>query len=299
MFSKPTDRHFYLLKSSAHPKSSIKSIPYSIALRIKRICSDPSTLQKRLIEYGSYLIARGYDANDVQQQFNKANVKSREELLKPKQKSHSPATIIPLVMEYNPNLPNIRNIINKYLPILYSSPRMAEMFPRSSIIPAFRKCKSLKTILSKTSKNNANSGSEATKGCIKCTRKRCDLCQNFLLNTDTFSSVVNGRIYHIQSMLTCTNNNVIYLANCSKCNLQYVGSTCNEFKIRFRNHKSDVKRGKESCELAVHFNSSPHSLDQIHFIMIEQIHKNSNIEEVLTNREHIGRHNLNRFIRMG
>ena len=28
-----------------------------------------------------------------------------------------------------------------------------------------------------------------------------------------------------------------------------------------------------------------HSLDQIHFIMIEQIHKNSNIEEVLTNRE--------------
>ena len=37
-----------------------------------------------------------------------------------------------------------------------------------------------------------------------------------------------------------------------------------------------MKRGKESCELAVHFNSSPHSLDQIHFIMIE---------EVLTNRE--------------
>ena len=46
-----------------------------------------------------------------------------------------------------------------------------------------------------------------------------------------------------------------------------------------------MKRGKESCELAVHLNSSPHSLDQIHFIMIEQIHKNSNIEEVLTNRE--------------
>ena len=60
--------------------SSTKSIPYSIALRIKRICSDPIVLQKRLKEYGRYLIARGYDANIVQQQFNKANVKSRDEL---------------------------------------------------------------------------------------------------------------------------------------------------------------------------------------------------------------------------
>ena len=30
VFSKPTDSHLYLLKSSAHPKSSTKSIPYSI-----------------------------------------------------------------------------------------------------------------------------------------------------------------------------------------------------------------------------------------------------------------------------
>ena len=108
------------------------------------------------------MIARGYDANDVQQQFNKANVKSREELLQPKQKSHSPATIIPLVMEYNPNLPNIRNIINKYLPILYSSPRMVEIFSWGSVIPVFCKYKSLKAILSKPSKKNANSASEAT-----------------------------------------------------------------------------------------------------------------------------------------
>ena len=75
----------------AHPISSTKSIPYSIALRIKRICSDPIVLQKRFKEYDRYLIARGYDANIVQQQFNKANVKSRVELLKPKQKSSSPA----------------------------------------------------------------------------------------------------------------------------------------------------------------------------------------------------------------
>ena len=68
---------------------------------------------------GRYLIARGCVANDIQQEFDKANAKSREELLKPKQKSSSPAIIIPMVMDYNPNLPNIRHIIDKNLPILY------------------------------------------------------------------------------------------------------------------------------------------------------------------------------------
>ena len=59
----------------------------------------------------------------------------------------------------------------------------------------------------------------------------------------------------------------------------------NEFKVRFRNHNSDMKRGKESREVAVHFNSSPHSLDQIHFVIIEQTHKINLIEKVLTKRD--------------
>ena len=70
--------------------------------------------------------------------FDKANAKSREELLKPKQKSSSPAIKIPMVRDYNPNLPNIRYIIDKNLPIVYS-PRKAEIFPQGSIIPSFRK----------------------------------------------------------------------------------------------------------------------------------------------------------------
>ena len=43
-----------------------------------------------------------------------------------------------------------------------------------------------------------------------------------------------------------------------------------------------MKRGKESREVAVHFNSSPHSLDQIHFVIIEQTHNIIKIKKVLT-----------------
>ena len=49
--------------------------------------------------------------------------------------------------------------------------------------------------------------------------------------------------------------NFCYLATCNKCNLQYVGSTSTEFKVRFRNHKSSMLNNRRTCELAVHYNS--------------------------------------------
>ena len=39
LYCKPTDKHQYLLHSSSHPYHTKKSIPYSLALRLRRICS--------------------------------------------------------------------------------------------------------------------------------------------------------------------------------------------------------------------------------------------------------------------
>ena len=54
-----------------------------------------------------------------------------------------------------------------------------------------------------------------------------------------------------------------------------VGSTATQFKIRFRNHKSTMKTNKKTCEVAIHFNSTPHSLTGFQFICIEQVQKDS------------------------
>ena len=43
IYNKPTDKHQYLSSQSCHPKHCTKSIPYSQALRIKRICSNEQT----------------------------------------------------------------------------------------------------------------------------------------------------------------------------------------------------------------------------------------------------------------
>ena len=123
--------------------------------------------------------------------------------------------------------------------------------------------------------------------CSKC-GKRCDLCKNFLLQTSKFESSVTGRQYPIRQKLTCSSKNVIYLATCNKCNLQYVGPTSTEFEVRFRNHKSSMLNNRKTYALAVHYNSSEHGISQISFIVIEQISAFQNhlhLEQLLLTRE--------------
>ena len=103
-----------------------------------------------------------------------------------------------------------------------------------------------------------------------------------------FQSSATGRHYPIRQKLSCSSKNVIYLARCCKCNLQYVGSTSTEFKIRFRNHKSNMLNNRRTCELAVHYNSSQHDISQINFIIIEQITSFQNplhLDQLLLTRE--------------
>ena len=152
-----------------------------------------------------------------------------------------------------------------------SSPLIAEIFPAKSVFPAYRRTKNLKEILapSKFQTSPATNQTVNEGGCFKCEKNRCDLCKNFLLQASKFQSSVTGRHYAIRQKLSCSSKNVIYLATCCKCSLQYVGSTSTEFKIRLRNHKSNMLNNRRTCELAVHFNSSQHDISQIRFIVIE------------------------------
>ena len=60
LYTKPTDKHQHLLSSSCHPQHTKTSIPFSLPLRIRRICSTNATFQIRINELKAYLLARGY-----------------------------------------------------------------------------------------------------------------------------------------------------------------------------------------------------------------------------------------------
>ena len=60
LYAKPTHRHQHLHSSPCHPYHCKKGIPYSQALRLNRICSDPNSFDRRCNGLGKWLIEMGY-----------------------------------------------------------------------------------------------------------------------------------------------------------------------------------------------------------------------------------------------
>ena len=96
-------------------------------------------------------------------------------------------------------------------------------------------------------------------------------------------------IYKIRSKLSCDSKNIIYLASCKKCRLQYIGSTTTDFRVRFRNHKSAMVTKKKTCEVAVHCHESPLHLSDFSFQCIDKVQETVNnscsIEKLLITKE--------------
>lgn len=132
---------------------------------------------------------------------------------------------------------------------LLRSSHLRELFPAKSIFPAYRRTKNLKEILTPSKLRHVN-------GSINHDR---DLCTNFLVEDIHFRSTATGRKYFNNQGVNCDSDNVIYIANCSKCNLQYVGftSTCLRFHFVIISHQCLPKK---RCKLAVHFNRTQHDL---------------------------------------
>ena len=79
LFYKPTDKHQYLLHSSSHPFHTKRSIPYSLALRLRCICSTETSFDNRATELKNYLTKRGYKDNFVKEQIRRAKRIPRNE----------------------------------------------------------------------------------------------------------------------------------------------------------------------------------------------------------------------------
>ena len=59
LHTKPTDKHQYRLKTSCHPTHTKRTIPFSLVLRLRRICSTDIFFNKRCQELINFLALRG------------------------------------------------------------------------------------------------------------------------------------------------------------------------------------------------------------------------------------------------
>ena len=244
LYKKPTDCQNYLHAKSAHPFSLKKSIPYSQALRIKRICSTFEEYRKHSQDLIKRFVEKGYNESTVRKQIERVDHLDRSLLLKhckPKLKDS-----IPFSVTYNSVLPNIKEIINKHWHILNIDSSFKEIFNSSQLMIAFRKNTSLKQLIgTNTIRNNQKfltPTQTTTAGqCTPCYTSRSLCCQQ-VLKTTTFTSTQTRETFTIFHQVTCHSNYVIYLLECIMCKIQYVGKSETSFNIRLNNHRKDIKK---------------------------------------------------------
>ena len=81
LYSKPTDAHLYLNKTSNHPRHVTKNLPKGQFIRIRRICSEFSEYIKNSTTLSKYLTKRGYSEKYLQTIMKEVSGISREDLL--------------------------------------------------------------------------------------------------------------------------------------------------------------------------------------------------------------------------
>ena len=177
VYSKPTEKPWYLHSTSCHKSSSINCTPKAVALRLRRICSGKQEYQNKTSKYSSYLVARGHNPKVVKSTLDKIEKVSRSVVSKKKKKRSITTTFVILSAEFNPRGPNVSKIINKHRHLLETDDTLKQLYPKNSIIIANKRGRNLQELLTRGDPYNIKSDllDRNVHGYRKC-GKRCDSC---------------------------------------------------------------------------------------------------------------------------
>ena len=229
------DKHQHLHYKSAHPDHTKRSIVFSQALRVRRICSNKTDFERHLDDMESWFQARGYPKHLVQKEmskvrFNKENSNNKQ----------SKSKRVTFVVTYHPLLKSLQSLINKHLNIFYLNENAKEVFMPGPMV-TFPISRKLSSYLVRTKLYPL----ERVTGSCKCHGKRCAVCLN-VNETSTFTSSVTHETYKINHKFDCNSKCLIYLLTCKQCSKQYVGQTIDDFRFRWNNYKDNNRKYQRS-----------------------------------------------------
>ena len=248
LYTKPTDSKTYLDFSSCHPSHNKRSIPYSQFLHIRRNCSNWQDFAIHSVELVSYLSIRGYPMELITDSLMKVAKISQEEALSPIKGDKETNESLILVVEYNPSLPNLHQMLRKHWSLADRSSSTRSL-NNSNIIISYTKPKNLKDILCSSDIRKKTPIRNILPRCRRLWK--CTHCPRLNKNKKIVSTST-GRKYNVLTKVTCNSKNLIYCIECNECSLQYVGQTKNEIRLRINQHLSNI-RTKVDTPIARHF----------------------------------------------
>ena len=220
LYKKPTDRDQCLLTSSCHPAHCVENIPFSLALRIVRVCTDISTRDTRHTELKNMLMEREYPESMVDNALRKAKAIHRSTALK-KVVAHKQTKRPIFATLYDPRLPNLQKIQLKHWRSMTQDPYLKEVFPEPPLV-AFRRQKNIKDFLVRAKvPANKTRPHRNLNGMKKCTQQ-CTACPYIKEGTEIKGCKFK---WNISKNVNCETRNCVYMIECQKdyCKERYIG----------------------------------------------------------------------------
>ena len=269
LFRKPSDRNKYLLPSSCHPPHCSSNIPYSLALRIVRICSETDQRDQHLATLKEMLLERDYLPGVVNAAIKRALEVDRDTALEKvvREKDYSRPIF---AVTYHPNYPSIPKIMKSaWRVMVMNDPHLREVFPAPPLV-AYRVPPNLKKklIRSKLPPKNARPRRNFN-GMKKC--RNCPICP-FVVEGKTVKSTATNAVVEINSAVNCQTSNIIYCITCKKCSDQYIGTSERTLQKRFSEHRDYVKNEHLNKATGWHFNKKGHSVADMNVTIVEKVH---------------------------
>ena len=98
-----------------------------------------------------------------------------------------------------------------------------------------------------------------------------------LLETTAIKSNNTGQVHHIKTAATSKTANVVYIIQCKRCGIQYVGETGQEIHKRINSHRSDIRLRKTAKKPVVpHFNATNHTITDMQVFVVDKTPTNDN-----------------------
>jgi hypothetical protein len=271
LYTKPTDKHLYLFFNSCHPPHNKRGIPFSQALRIRRICSTDTEFNKHTELLKHYLIARGYKMQLIIDSIKKAKDYNRTDLIKPKERqgTQNKEVIIPLVTTYHPN--SISNqLIQNFKQTLVLDPILKEVFQNKRMLIAYKHPPNLKAQLVRAKYQSQPFFKRSTLSGTKRCGKMCKTCP-FIDSEKTIN--INNVKHTIHGLYNCKSTNLIYIITCKKCPAFYIGETGRKLSDRGNDHRRGTING-ENNQVPNHFNQEDHKLSDLKIkVLTQNTHK--------------------------
>lgn len=125
-----------------------------------------------------------------------------------------------------------------------------------------------------------------------CGSRSCLSCPLLANGTSSNISTITNKRFAIKtcnnvSNITCATSGVIYLIQCKKCRVQYIGMTRQTLRQRLGQHRRKIQQGDTSTFLYDHFALPNHSVNDVSVSVIEFVTdiKTSDADELLRQRE--------------